>query len=137
MPRRIAAQYARQDLLSRLDQSLSPARLLRFESRHLHRQLGGTLHILQVNELPSLELGPVGKISILGKRVVLPAASLVNGRPPPHPGGAVEIEENSAAGSSRVFQHKMPIQQNRLHLRAQRIIAVDAPPPPFHHPYYQ
>src|SRR6266852_4053634 len=106
MPRHVAAQYARQNLLPGLNQSLSPARLLGFERSHFDRQFGGTLHILQVNELPSLELSPVGKISILGKRVVLPAASLVNGRPPPHPGGAIEIEENSAAGSRRVLQHE-------------------------------
>jgi len=41
------------------------------------------------------------------------------------------------SGSSRVLQHKMPIQQNRLHLREQRIIAVNVRPPRLHHPNFR
>src|SRR4029077_12247139 len=52
---------------------------------------------------------------------------------PPHSSRAVEVEENSAAGASRVLKHEMPIQQNRFHLRKKRIIAVDVRPARLHH----
>ena len=131
--RSIAAQHTRQDLFSRLDQSFGPARLLRLERGHLHGQLGGHSDILQIDKLPSLELGAIGKIGIFGERVVLPAAGFVDRRPPPHSGGAVEVKEDAAAGASGVLEHEVAVEQDGFHLREKRIIAVDVRPARLHH----
>src|SRR5579862_8871673 len=93
MQRSIAAQYPWQNLFPRLNQAFRPARLLRLECSHLHGQFGGTFHILQINKLPSFELGAVRQVGIFSERVVLPASSLVDRGTPPHAGCAVEVEE--------------------------------------------
>ena len=131
--RRIATKHPRQNLYPRLHQPLGPACLLRLERRHLHRQFRRAFHILQVDELPSLELRPIRKIRIFGQRVVLPAARFLNRSPPPHSRRAIEIEKQPGARASRMFQHEMTVEQDRLHLREKRIIAVDVCPPCLHH----
>src|ERR1700758_1683359 len=100
---RVTAEHARQNLLSCLDQSLRPARLLRFEGGHLYRKLSRTFHILQIKKFPSFKLGAVGKVGVFGQGIVLPAASLVDRGPPPHAGGAVEVEEKAGARATGVL----------------------------------
>ncbi len=75
----LALQHLGQNLLAGLDQSLSPARLLRLERGHLYRKFGRAFDILQVNELPALQLRAIGEIGVFGERVVLPAAGFVDG----------------------------------------------------------
>src|ERR1700709_310121 len=93
----IAAEDARQNLLRRLDQPLGPARLLRLEGGHLDGHLSRTGDVLQISELPALQLCAIPQIGIFGGRVMLPAASLFNRGAAPHPGGAVEVEEDARA----------------------------------------
>src|SRR5208337_3688071 len=112
MQRGIAAQYARQNFFPGLDESLSPARLLRFESGHLNRQLGGTFDILQVNKLPAFELGAIREIGVLGQRIVLPASGFVDGGSAPHAGGAVKVEEQSGAGAAGMLEHEVTVEQD-------------------------
>ena len=126
-------QHARQNLLSGLDQSLRPARLLRFECSHLDRKLGGTFHVLQIDELPSFELGAIGEIGVLGERVVLPAAGFVDGGAPPHAGGAVEVEEQPGACAAGVLEHEVAIEQNGFDFGQKGIVAVDVGPAGLHH----
>ena len=133
VPRYVTRKHLGKYFLGDLDQSLGPARLLRLECRHLHRQLGRTFDILQVNKLPSFELRAIGKVGVFGERVVLPAAGFVNGASPPHAGGAVEVKENAAARPSRVFQHEMAVEQNGFDLGQQRVVAVDVRPARLHH----
>src|SRR5207245_8114329 len=86
------------------------------------------------DELPAAELRAVAQIEILGERVVLPAAGSVDGRPAPHAGGAVEVEEAAAAVSAAVLEDEVPVQQNRLDLRQQRVVLIDVAPARLHHP---
>ena len=60
-----------------------------------------------------------------------PASSMA--RAPPHPGRAVEVEENAAARPPRMFQHEMAVEQDRLHLGEKRVVAVDVRPARLHH----
>ena len=133
MPRYVARKHLGKYFLGDLDQSLRPARLLRLECRHFHRQLSRTFDVLQINKLPSFKLRAIGEIGIFGERVVLPSAGFVNGATPPHAGRAVEVEENAAARPSRVFQHEMPVEQNGFDLGQQRVVAVDVRPARLHH----
>ena len=133
MSRGVAREHLGKYFLRDLDQPLGPARLLRLECGHLHRQLGRAFDVLQINELPSFELGAIGKIGVFGERVMLPAAGFVDGAAPPHAGGAVEVEENAAARPTRVFQHEMAVEQNGFDLGQQRVVAVDVRPARLHH----
>ena len=133
MQRSVAAQYARQDFLSGLNQSLSPARLLSFEGGHLNRQFCRAFDVLQIDKPPALELGAIGKIGVFGERVVLPAAGFIDRRPPPNSGSSVEIKEDSTARAARVFQHEVTVKQDGFDLREERIVAIDMRPARLHH----
>ena len=98
--------------------------MLRLERRHLNRKFGGTLDILQVLELPALELAAIGKIRVFGESVVLPATGAVDGLSPPHACRAIEIEEDVAARTCAVFEDEMSIEQNSFDIREERIIPV-------------
>src|ERR1700686_2730154 len=121
-----------QNFIAGLDQSLRPARLLSFKRGHLNRQFSGALDILKIDEFPSLELGAIGKVGVLGQGVVLPATRFVNRPATPDSGRAVEVEEDSAAGAPGMLEHKVPIKQDRFHLREKRIVAVNVGPASLH-----
>ena len=69
----------------------------------------------------------------LGQRVMLPAAGLFDRTASPNPSGPVEIEKDTTAGAAGVFQDEMAIQQNRLYLGEERIVAIDVGPTRLHH----
>ena len=62
-----------------LDRALGPAELLALKRVHLDGQLGGRDDIRQVDKLPAAELCAIRKIHVLGQRVVLPAARVLDG----------------------------------------------------------
>src|SRR5271157_4274581 len=132
-PRNRSAQHLRQVFFRALDEALGPACLLRLKGGHLDRQLGGAFHVLQVTELPSLQLRAVAEVGIFGEGVVLPSAGVVDRLAPPHPGGAVEVEEHSGARSTAVLQHEVSVEQNGLDLGQEGVIAVEVRPPRLHH----
>src|SRR5206468_3303031 len=70
----LAAEDRRQELLGHLDRSLGPTELLRLERVHLDRQLRRRDDVLQIDELPALELRAIREIHVLGQGVVRPAA---------------------------------------------------------------
>ena len=122
-----------QQLLAGLDGALGPAVLLALEGVHLHRELGRRDHVLQEDELPALQLRAVGEVQVLGERVVLPAAGVVDGVAPPDAGGAVEVEEAPGAVAGAVLDDEVAVEEDRLHLGEQRVVAVDVAPAHLHH----
>src|SRR4029077_3824451 len=96
----------------RLHQALGPARLLGFECVHLHRQFGRAINLRQVNEMPAAKLSAIGKVGVLSKRVVLPAARVLDGGTAPDSSGAVEIEKQAAAEARRVFDDEVAVEKN-------------------------
>ena len=124
----VGAHHARQDFLGRLHQALGPARLLRLEGVHFHGQLGGAFDIGQIEKSPAAELRAIGKIGVFGERVVLPAAGIVDGGAAPDAGGAVEIEEASAAGARAVLDDEMAVEQDALDLGQRRVVAIQVGP---------
>ncbi len=133
MPGRIALQHARKDLFAGLNEALGPACLLGFEGSHLNWQLRGALDILQILELPPDELGAIAEVGIFGEGVVLPSACGVDGFAAPHSGGSVEVEEDAGAAASAVFQHKMAVEEDRLDLGEEAVVAIQVGPAGLHH----
>ena len=84
---------AGEQFLGALDQPLGPARLLLFEGIHLDRKLRRTLDARVIDEFPAFKLGAVAQVGVLGQRVLLPTARILDCRPPPHPRRAIEVEK--------------------------------------------
>ena len=107
--------------------------LLALEGVHLHRQFGRRHVVGQEDELPALQLGAVAEVEVLGERVVLPAAAVDDRLAPPDAGGAVEVEEAAAAVAAAVLEHEVPVEEDRLDLREQRVVLVEVAPARLHH----
>src|SRR5262249_20569034 len=78
--------------------------------------------------------GGMGEGGCGGGVVARRRAGIVNGGRPPDTCRSVEVEEASAAITSAVLEDEMPVEQDRLDLREQRIVLVDVPPARLHHP---
>ena len=126
-------QDLRQQLLAGLDRALGPAVLLALEGVHLHRDLGRRDHVLQEHEPPALHLRAVGEVEVLGERVVLPAAAVDDRLAAPDARGAVEVEEAAGAVAPAVLEDEVAVEEDRLHLGEQRVVAVDVAPAHLHH----
>ena len=131
--RQVRAQNPRQQLAARLHGSLRPAVLLRLERVHLDRHFGGGDQVGEEDELPAAKLGAVAEIQILGQRIVLPAAGIVDRHAAPGPRRAVEVEEAAAAIAPAVLEDEVAVEQDRLNLRQQRVVLVDVAPARLHH----
>src|SRR6185436_19747886 len=90
--------------------------------------------IRQEHEPPAFQLRAVAEIEIFGERIVLPAARVIDRLAPPHAGGAVEIEEAAGAIAAAMLQDEVGVQQNRLNLGQQRVVAIEVTPARLHHP---
>ena len=122
-----------QQLQAGLDRALGPAMLLGLERVHLDRHFGRRHDVGQEEETPSEQLGPVAQVEVLGQRVVLPAAGVVDGLAAPDAGGAIEIEKAPRAVAAAVFEDEVGIEQDRLDFGQQRVVLVDVPPARLHH----
>ena len=131
--RQIRPEDARQQLAAGLNRALRPAMLLRLERVHLHRHFGGRDDAGHEHEPPAAQLRAIAEVEILGQRVVLPAARIVDRDAAPDAGGAVEVEEAAAAVAAAVFEDEVTVEQNRLDLRQQRVVLVDVAPARLHH----
>ncbi len=131
--RHLRAQDLRQQLAARLDGPLRPAVLLRLERVHLDRHFGRRDEIGDEHELPAAQLSAVAQVQVFGQRVVLPAAGVVDRRAAPDAGRPVEVEEAARAIAPAVFEDEMPVEQDRLDLRQQRVVLVDVAPARLHH----
>ena len=132
-PRQLGAQDRGQQLHGDLGQALGPARLLHLEAVGLDRQLRGALDRGRVDELPALKLGAIAQIGIFGERVVLPAAGVRDHRLAQDAGRAVEVEKQPAAEARDVLQHKVAVEQDRLHFGQDVMAAVQIRPARLHH----
>ncbi len=132
LERLVAAPDYGKQLLRHLDEPLGPARLLRLKGIHLDGQLRGADNVGIIDELPALKLRAITQIGVFGQRIVLPAAGVVNGRAPPHAGGAIEVKEAARKVSGAVLDHEVAVQQNGFDFRQVRIVAVDPRPAALH-----
>src|SRR5436190_1772516 len=107
---------------------LRPAMLLRLETVHIHRQLGRSDHVGQINKFPARELRAIAKIQVFAERISLPASTLLDTGTPPETRGPIEIEKPAATAARGLLKQKVPIQKNRLHSREQRIPTIKMPP---------
>ncbi len=131
--RQVRPEDVRQQLAARLDGALRPPVLLRLEGVHLHRHFGRRNQAGHEDEPPAAQLRAVAEVEVLGQRVVLPAARIGDRLAPPDARRAVEVEEESRAVPAAVLEHEVRVEQDRLHLRQQRVVLVDVPPARLHH----
>ena len=68
---------------------------------------------------------------------MLPAARVVDARPPPNACRAIEIEEQARPAARAVFHHKMPVEINGLYPRQQRVLPVQVPPARLNHAHFR
>ena len=59
---------------------------------------------------------------------MLPPARFFDAGLAPQPRGAIEIEKPPAAAPGRLLEQKMPVQKHGLHLREQRVTAIQMAP---------
>ena len=124
---------ARQKETRGLDAALGPTFLLDLYGAHLRRQLARNLHVTQKDEAPPGELRPVAQVEIFSQRCRPPASRILHTRPPPHPGRAVEVEEEPAAEAGLVFDLKVTVQQKGLRAREPVVALVQVAPRRLHH----
>src|SRR5213596_1197978 len=134
--REVAPPDAGQQFFASLDGPLGPAMLLRLETVHIHRQLGRSDHVGQINKFPARELRAIAKIQIFAERNSLPASTLLDTGTPPETRGPIEIEKPAATAACGLLKQKVPIQKDRLHAREQRIPTIQMAPASLDHPYF-
>src|SRR5439155_16782190 len=84
---------------------------------------GGLYTLGQVDKPRAGELCPLAQIHVLGQRVVLPPAGILDGGTPPDAGGAVEIEEPAAAVARGVLDDEVAVEEDGLRLGEVRVVA--------------
>src|SRR6516162_9723576 len=107
--RQITPPNTWQELLVCLNRTFGPAVLLRFETVHVHRQLGRRHNVGQKNEFPAGKLRAVAQIEIFAKRVVLPTTGFFDACLSPQTGRAVKIEKAAAPAARGLLEHKMAV----------------------------
>src|SRR5262245_58170013 len=133
LPGHIASQDPRQQFDRSLYQPFRPTRLLTFERIHLHRKLGRTDDLWQIQKFPSRQLGAIAEVCVFSERVVLPTTAALNRGAAPDTGGSVEIEESPGKMTATMFDHEMTVQNHRFDLRQKRVLAIDMSPSNLHH----
>ena len=74
--RSITSPDLKEDLLTYLNRTFGPTVLLVFEAIHVNGKLCRSLHFVEEDKSPALQLGPVAKVHVFCERVVVPAASI-------------------------------------------------------------
>ena len=74
----------------------------------------------------------VTEVGILGQRIVLPAAGVVDHFAAQNTGRAVEVEEVARARTGPVLQDKVPVQQHGFHFGQKAVIAIQIAPAGLH-----
>ena len=111
-----------------------PAELLGFDAVHLRRQFGRCLHILQIDDVPVVHLGPETEVQIFGQGVGLPAACILDGLFPPDSGCTVELQKMMAGLTAHLLDGEVNIELQGLKLGEQRKIVVEMGPTGLNHP---
>ena len=116
-----------------LDGALGPTFLLDLYGAHLRRQLARNLYVIQKNEAPAGQLRPVAQIEVFGQRCRPPASRILHTRAPPHPGRAVEVEEQPGAEAGLVLDLEVSVQQKGLRACEPVVALVQVAPRRLHH----
>src|SRR5208282_4509295 len=133
VPGGVGFHNARKDFFRGLHQTLGPTGLLRFEAVHIDGQFGSAFDLREIEEFPTFELRPIGKVGVLGKSVVLPAAGFFDGSTAPDACRAVEVEKGAAAGARTVLDDEVAVEKNGFDLRQERVVAVEVGPAGLYH----
>ena len=112
--RQRGSHHLTQHFAGHLDAPLGPTPLLRFEGDQILRQFRRHRITIEVNQPPPTQLGPVTGIKILGDRVTGPSTGIQQGRAPPDPRRAIEIEKQPRRRPGGLLDHKMSIEKHRL-----------------------
>ena len=121
-------EYERQVFHRRLDGTLCPAELLRLEGVDIVGEFGGNDDVKDEFHLPTGELAPVRQVHVFGQCVAFPAAGVDNRLLAPYARRAVEVHKEVAPAPRGLFNHKMPVNANRLGKGQTRFRAVQVSP---------
>ncbi len=128
-----AAEQAGKQLARGLNTALGPAPLLHQERGGGAREFGRDTHFVAQHEAPSRHLRPVADVEVLGQRVVIPSARVVERLSAPQPRRPVELEEPAAAVTAPLLHQEVPVQQERLRAGQPRFVFVEVLPASLHH----
>ena len=126
--RQPAAEDFGQQLERGLEAARRPARLLTPVGVDRHRQLLGDGDAFDVGGTPAAQLGAVAEVQVLGQRVRRPATGLLDGGPPPNPGGPREVGEVAGARPHGLLDPEVEVDHQRLQPGEQRIALVQVDP---------
>ena len=128
-----AAEQAWKELSRGLNTALGPAPLLHQERRRCAREFGGNTHFVAQDEAPSRHLRPVADVEVLGQRVVMPSARVLERLSAPQTRRPVELEEPAPTVSSPLLHQEVPVQEKRLRACQPRFVLVEVLPAGLHH----
>ncbi len=94
--------------------TLHPAKLLGLDPAHLHRQLGRSLDVFQIDNLPVVQLGPKAEVKILGQGIGFPSSGVNYGLFTPNARRAVELEEMTACLTAHLLDGEMDVELESL-----------------------
>ncbi len=132
-PGPVAPEKPGQELARGLDPSLGPAPLLHLQGARTGRDLGGDTDVVEEDEAPPRHLGPVAQVEILGQGVGFPPAGLVQTRPTPDPGGAVEVEEAVGGVAAALLEEEVAVEEERLGPGEPALLLVQVVPAGLNH----
>jgi len=116
----------------RLDAPLGPALLLDLQGPHPRRELPGHPDVVTIDAPPPGQLRTVAQLQVLGEGRAAPAPDRLEAAPPPHPGRAVEVEEEAGAVPGSVLDREVCVQEERLRPRQPALPPVQVTPGRLH-----
>ena len=102
---------------------------------HAVGELSGDADVLEKHEAPPAHLRPIAQVQVLGERIGLPPAGILQAAAAPHAGGAVEVEEAAATVTSSLFEEEVTVQQHALRSRQPVVAFVQMVPAGLDHTY--
>src|SRR5215472_9967907 len=78
--------------------------------------------------MPAAKLRAIGKVSIFGERIVLPAARVFDRGAAPDAGSSVEIKKDAAAKARGVLDGEVAVEQDCFDFSELGVVAVDIRP---------
>ena len=128
-------EYVREDLASRLNAALSPSSLLSKEGAQRPGKLRNHPDVLQVCKPPTLQLGAVADVQVLGEGIELPTPGFLQSGPAPHARRAVEVEEAPTPEAPPLFEGEVSVQEDCLSPGKPPVVFVQVVPSSLDHPH--
>ena len=125
---RIAAQHGAEHLAGGLDGAACPASLLLLKREDALGELVRSVYAGAVFAAPAAQCGAVAEVEILGQRVNLPAARVVNASAPPEPTRTIEVEPQAIAAAHLLLHEKVNVVHHGLRAGDETVLTIKVGP---------